>query len=162
MTTMTDRAASFDPNRSRWIPWAFVGGMTLVVVVNLVMVYYAVSTFTGVTVPRSYERGRGYDEVLAEAARQDALGWQAEVTLAGGAIGVAVTDREGRPVPGRVEGVLLRPLEGLELPLAFATRGAGHWAAETLPPQRGQWEARLTLYGPGGTPFDIRRRVVVP
>ena len=99
-------AAMHDPKRSRWIPWVFVGGMTLVVMVNLVLVYFAVSTFTRVTVPRSYERGRGYDTVLAEAARQDALGWQAEVALAGGALRVAATDREGRPVHGRLDGVL--------------------------------------------------------
>lgn len=155
-------SATYDPKRSRWIPWAFVGGMALVVVVNGIMSYYAISTFTGVTVPRAYERGRGYDQVLAEAARQDALGWRAEVTLAGGALHVVATDHEGRPVLGRIEGVLLRPLEGTELPLAFATRGAGRWAAEALPPQRGQWEARLTLYGPDGSPFDIRARVMVP
>lgn len=155
-------ATTHDPRRSRWIPWAFVGGMLLVVVVNLVMVYFAVSTFTGVTVPRSYERGRGYDAVLTEAARQDALGWRAELRLAGGTLSLVATDRDGRPVAGRVEGVLLRPLEGTELPLAFAPRGGGRWAAEVQPPQRGQWEARLTLFGPDETPFDIRQRVMVP
>jgi nitrogen fixation protein FixH len=155
-------SATYDPKRSRWIPWAFAGGMALVVVVNGVMAYYAISTFTGVTVPRAYERGRGYDQVLAEAARQDALGWNAEVTLAGGALSVIATDREGRAIPGRIEGVLLRPLDGSELPLDFVARGTGRWAAEALPPQRGQWEARLTLYGPDGAPFDIRRRLIAP
>lgn len=155
-------ASTFDPRRGRWIPWAFVGGMTVVVLVNLVLVYFAISTFTGVTVPRAYERGRGYDQVLAEAARQDALGWRTEVTLAGGAVTVSATDRDGRAIAGRIEGVLLRPLEGAELPLVFAPRGVGRWAAEALPPQRGQWEARLTLYGPNETAFDIRRRLVVP
>lgn len=157
---MNDTA--FDAQRSRWIPWVFVGCMLLVVVVNGIMAYYAVSTFTGVTVPRSYERGRGYDQVLAEAARQDALGWQADVALGAGALSVTATDREGRPIPGRIVGVLQRPLEGVELPLAFAPRGAGRWSAEVQPPQRGQWEARLTLFGPGETPFDIRRRIIVP
>lgn len=151
-----------DPRRSRWIPWAFVGGMSVVVIVNGVMAYLAISTFTGVTVPRSYERGRGYDTVLAEAARQDSLGWQAEVNLGGGRLAVVATDREGRPIEGRIEGVLLRPLEGTEIALDFAPRGGGRFAAEVTPPQRGQWEARLTLYGPGGTPFDIRRRLLVP
>ena len=33
-------ASTFDPRRGRWIPWAFVGGMAVVVVVNLVMVYF--------------------------------------------------------------------------------------------------------------------------
>ncbi|MCZ8150271.1 MAG: FixH family protein, partial [Roseomonas sp.] len=70
---MSDNALStsrdFDPNRSRWIPWAFVGGMTVVVLVNLVLVYAALSTFTGVTTGRSYDRGRAYNLVLEEAAR---------------------------------------------------------------------------------------------
>lgn len=151
-----------DPRRSRWIPWAFVGGMSVVIAVNMVLVWFAITTFTGVTVPRSYERGRGYDAVLAEAARQDALGWRAEVTLVGGRLAVVATDREGRGVAGRIEGVLLRPLEGTEIPLVFAPTGGGRWAAEVAPPKRGQWEARLTLFGPNETPFDIRRRLAVP
>ncbi|WP_137124116.1 FixH family protein [Roseomonas sp. HF4] len=159
---MSATVQDHDPRRGRWIPWAFVGGMAIVVAVNLVLVWFAVTTFTGVTVPRSYERGRGYDAVLAEAARQDALGWRAEVTLAGGRLAVVATDRDGRAVPGRVEGVLLRPLEGTEIALRFAPTGGGRWAAEVTPPQRGQWEARLTLFGPDETPFDIRRRFVVP
>ncbi|MBW6396831.1 FixH family protein [Roseomonas sp. HJA6] len=150
-----------DPRRSRWIPWAFVGAFLVVFTVNGVLIYYAISTFTGVTVPRAYEQGRHYDSVLAEAARQDALGWRAEVTLAGGLLSVVATDRDGHPVPGRIEGVLLRPLEGIELPLAFGPRGGGRWAAEVQPTERGQWEARLTLYGVDGTPFDIRQRVMV-
>ena len=28
------------------------------------------------------------------------------------------------------------------------------WVAEAAPPQRGQWEARLTLFGPDGTPIQ--------
>ena len=71
------RTQDFDPKRSTWIPWVFVGGMALVVLVNLVLVYAALSTFTGVTTGKSYDRGRSYNQVLAEAARQDALGWAA-------------------------------------------------------------------------------------
>ncbi|MBR0652342.1 FixH family protein [Roseomonas terrae] len=152
----------YDPKRSRWIPWVFVGGFAAVFTVNMLMIYYAISTFTGVTVTHAYERGRGYDAVLAEAARQDLLGWHATVTLAGGRVSVAATDRDGRPLHGRMEGVLQRPLERAQLPLTFAPRGDGHWAAEVAPPQSGQWEARLTLFGPDDVPFDIRQRVVVP
>ncbi|MBR0673472.1 FixH family protein [Neoroseomonas soli] len=151
---------TYDPKRGRWIPWVFAGGLLLVVVVNMVLVYFATSTFSGVTVPRSYERGRGYEQVIAEAARQDALGWSAEVSLSGGALRVAATDREGRPIYGRVEGVLLRPLDGTEIPLAFNATGSGRWAAEVVPPRPGLWEARLTLFGPNETPFDIRQRVM--
>ncbi len=155
-------ANAHDPDRGRWIPWVFVGGMTLVVLVNLVLVYFALTTFTGVTTGRSYDRGRAYNQVLAEAARQDALGWTARVMLQGQALSVAVTDREGLPVPGRLSGVLLRPLEGAELALDFAAAGPGRFLAPVSLPARGQWEARLTLEGQAGARLDIRERLVVP
>jgi len=150
-----------DPRRGRWIPWAFAGAMLLVVAVNLGMVWAALTTFTGVTVSRAYERGRAYDQVLDEAARQRALGWQAQVALDGGALRVVVRDRDGQPVSGAIQGVLRRPLEGTDLPLQLAASAPGAWAATIAAPQPGQWEARLTLTGPGGQHFDIRQRVMV-
>jgi nitrogen fixation protein FixH len=155
------RGADFDPRRSRWIPWAFVGAFGVIIAVNLVLVVASVSTFTGVTTGRSYDRGRAYNAVLAEAARQDALGWSARVALEGGVLSVAVADREGLPVGGRLEGLLLRPLEGTEIPLDFAAGGAGRFLAAAGALARGQWEARLTLHGPGGERLDIRERILV-
>jgi nitrogen fixation protein FixH len=113
----------YDPKRGRWIPWVFVGGMGLVVAVNALLVWFALSTFTGVTVPRAYERGRGYDQVLTEAARQDALGWRGDITLEAGMLRLAMQDAAQQPLHGRVEGVMLRPLEGVEVPLGFAATG---------------------------------------
>jgi nitrogen fixation protein FixH len=155
------RAQDFDPNRSRWIPWAFVGAFGVIIAVNLVLVYAALSTFTGVTTSRPYDRGRDYNQVIEEAARQDALGWSARVVLEGGVLSLATTDREGLPVGGRVEGVLLRPLEGAELRLDFAAAGPGRFIALAELPAPGQWEARLTLFGAGGERLDIRRRLIV-
>jgi nitrogen fixation protein FixH len=159
---MTSERNATAPRRSAWIPWVFVGGMLTVFAVNTGLVYAALSTFTGVTVGRAYERGRGYDQVLAEAARQDALGWSARVTLAeDGMLVLVAQDRDGHPLAVAVRGVLHRPLEGIDLPLDFATAGAGRWIAAVQAPRAGQWEARLTLTGPGGQPFDVRERIFV-
>ncbi len=152
---------AFDPRRSRWIPWAFVGAMLLVVVVNGLMAALALSTFTGVTTPRPYDRGRTYNDVLAEAARQDALGWRGSVELAEGQLRVRVSDARGAAVTGVLEGILQRPLTRQALPLAFIAAGPGLWLAEAQPALPGQWEARLTLFGSEG-PFDIRARVLAP
>lgn len=155
-------AASYDPRRSRWIPWAFAAGMLGVVAVNGVLIAAAVSTFTGVTVGRSFDRGRTYNHVLAEAARQEALGWSADLALGeGGVLHVAVRDREGRPVAGTLAGTLLRPLEGAELPLELAEVAPGRWVAPLAAARPGQWETRLTLAGPEGGRLDIRQRIVV-
>lgn len=148
------------PRRSAWIPWVFVGGMLTVFAVNAVMVHLALATFPGVTVGRAYERGRGYNQVLAEAARQDALGWRAEVALAeGGVLTLTASDREGQPLDAQVRGVLQRPLEGTDLPLEFAAAGPGRWVASVRGARPGQWDARLTLTGPGGEHFDLRQRI---
>lgn len=155
-------ASVTDPRRGRWIPWVFVGAFLVVVSVNAVLIWASVSTFTGVTIGRAYERGRGYDEVLAEAARQDSLGWRTELRLEGAVLRVTAHDRDGQPLPGRMEGVLRRPLEGVDLPLEFRATATGAWSAETAAAQRGQWEARLTLWGPGAEPLDIRQRLLVP
>jgi nitrogen fixation protein FixH len=158
---MNETAMNYDPRRGRWIPWAFVGGMLLVVVVNFGLVWAALSTFTGVTVGKAFDRGRSYNHVLDAAARQQALGWRAEVTLAQGMVKVLVVDRDGVPVVGALEGVLLRPLQGIEEPLAFQQRSAGRFEAPATPSLPGQWEARLLLRA-GGETFDIRQRLIAP
>lgn len=149
-----------DPRRSRWIPWVFVGGMLLVLLVNVGMVVSALTTFTGVTTGRAYDKGRAYNHVLEEAARQDALGWRPTLAVAGRTLRLAVLDRTGQPVPGRVEGVLHRPMDGLRLPLALAAVAAG-WTADVAAAQPGLWEAQVTLTDAEGHKLDIRQRVVL-
>jgi nitrogen fixation protein FixH len=136
--------------------------MALVVAVNALLVWFALSTFTGVTVPRAYERGRGYDQVLTEAARQDALGWRGEITLEADVLRLVMLDRALQPLHGRVEGMMLRPLEGVEVPLGFTATGHGRFAARLELLRAGQWEARLTFFDEAGTAFDLRKRFILP
>jgi nitrogen fixation protein FixH len=154
--------APVDPRRGRWIPWVFVAGMGVVFAVNAIMVAVSLSTFSGVAVGRAYERGRGYAAVLEEAARQDALGWQATVSVADGALHVVVRDGTGQPVSGDLMGLLRRPAEPGEHALTPVAIAPGRWLAPLPVMRPGQWEARLALAGPGGAAFDIRQRVLVP
>jgi nitrogen fixation protein FixH len=158
---MNRSALDEQPRRSLWIPWVFVAGMLLVVVVNGGLIYAALSTFTGVTVGRSFDRGRTYNHVLESAARQEALGWQADVRWERGRLFASVVDRDGRPVSGTWEGVLLRPLQGIEHPLAFRAAGDAMSEADATPNLSGQWEARLRMRGPDGAVFEVRRRIIV-
>lgn len=158
---MSDLALRADPARGRWIPWVFVGGMLLVVAVNLVLVWFALSTFTGVTVGHAYDRGRTYNHVIEEATRQEALGWQAVMSLEAGRLTIRVTDRGGNPVHGAVAGRLERPLDGTALPLAFTAIGRGHFAASAEGGHLGQWDARLQFISDSGERFEIRKRMVV-
>jgi nitrogen fixation protein FixH len=150
-----------DPNRSRWIPWVFVGGMAVVVLVNGVLITQAIGTFTGVTVGQAYDRGRTYNRVLAEAARQDALGWTLNTRLEGRRLVINARDRGGAPVRGVLEGLLLRPLDGerVALPEAAAT---GRFTLELPELRAGLWEFRGLLVSAQGERHDVRQRFTLP
>lgn len=159
--------------RGDWIPWVFVGGMALVVVVNAVMAWFALSTFTGTTVDRSYERGRQYNAVIAEAERQARTGWRFAVTWHPGTVDpltgtviVTATDAAALPLDRlSIAASLLRPLEAPQpLALAFAEVGPGRYAAPVTLPKPGQWEVRLSARRGQGAgqegPVDHRQRFV--
>lgn len=74
---------------------------------NSMLVYYAIDTFSGGDRPDPYRSGLRYNETIAAAERQAALGWQAEV---------AYDDRSGR--------LSLRFLDQAEEPVAGLKLGA--------------------------------------
>jgi nitrogen fixation protein FixH len=82
--------------------------------------------------------------------------------LEAGVLRLAMQDAAQQPLHGRVEGVMLRPLEGVEVPLGFAATGHGRFAARMEPLRAGQWEARLTFFDEAGTAFDLRKRFILP
>jgi nitrogen fixation protein FixH len=137
--------------------------MLLVVAVNGVLITAALGTYTGTTTGQAYDRGRGYGQVLEEAARQQALGWQAELVRQEGALLLTLRDRDGAPLPAStaVAARLQRPLEREALPLDFIPVGPGRWRAAAAVPALGQWEAQVTLTA-GAERFELRRRLVLP
>ncbi len=153
--------------RDRWIPLVFCAGMVVVVAVNAVMVAIALLSDNGLVDDRPFARGLAYNRVIAEAERQDALGWRVEVSVAPepGAqarVAVRLTSRDGAPLAGaRIEGALLRPVERLE-PVAFAPveRAPGLQEAIIALPRRGQWDVSLAIHRDGET-VDVQRRVFV-
>ncbi|TCH98268.1 nitrogen fixation protein fixH [Roseococcus sp. SYP-B2431] len=149
--------------RGRWIPWVFVGGFGVVVAVNAVLITAAVTTFTGTTTGGAYDRGRTYGDVLAEAERQRALGWQGAVSRQGGAVVLALRQADGSPLPAdaTVAGRLQRPLERRALPLHFLPAAPGGWRAAVEIPAPGAWEAVLTVTR-GADRFELRERLTFP
>ncbi|MCU0985693.1 MAG: FixH family protein [Acetobacteraceae bacterium] len=153
----------------RWIPWTFVGGMVLVIVVNAVMVWFALSTFTGTTVDRAYERGRLYNEVIAEAERQARLGWRfsvlweadASAPLSGRVV-LQAADKGSAPLDRlSIDASVLRPLEAPEpLSLGFTQVAPGRYVAPLVLPKPGQWEVRLEARRGAEGPVDHRQRFV--
>lgn len=167
---MTPTFATDRPRRSL-IPWIFVGAMAVVVAVNAVMISFAVGSWTGLSVPRPYERGVAYNRVLAAQHRQDALGWRLDAAVAPEAegdrpgarrIALRAAGPDGAPLVGlRLEARLIRPIEVLpDLPVAFRPAGPGLYVAEVVPARPGQWDLRVDAER-GGDRFHLGQRLVL-
>ncbi|MFQ3623709.1 MAG: FixH family protein [Acetobacteraceae bacterium] len=155
--------------RSAWIPWTFAALMGVVVAVNAVMVWFALSTFTGTTVDRSFERGRLYNTVIAEAERQRAIGWRFDLAYEHGVdergrLIVLARDQRGEPLDRLAfEAIAVRPLERPQpIPLALVETARGRYVAELTLPRRGQWELHLAARRGEVGPVEVRERIVVP
>lgn len=152
----------------RVIPWLFVLGFLVVILVNAVMVYVALGSFSGLVTDRPYDRGRAYNATLDARARQDALGWTTRFAIDAQGDGtqrllLEVTDRSGAPVGGAtVDATLVRPVErGHDRGLALSERGAGRYAGAVALDLPGVWEARIVVQR-GADRFAATKRVMVP
>ncbi len=159
---MTETTAT---RSARFIPWLFVGGMTIVIVVNGALIYFAATTWSGIAVDRAYERGLAYNQALAAQAREEALGWTVEARLQakGDAAELIVKagDRDGRPLTDvQVLTVLERPVgvaDKHRLSLSAVTRGSYGTILSSL--GEGQWDAHISLTR-GSDRLHVTRRLI--
>ncbi|MEC4591285.1 MULTISPECIES: FixH family protein [Nitrospirillum] len=146
------RRQPLKPKRSL-IPWIFVGGMGVVIVVNSILIYYAMHSWTGIVTAKPYERGIEYNKVLEAQAQQDALGWvfdadiepAADSAKGTGVLTVRITDRDGAVLDGMaLTGRLVRPIDIMpDVPLTFTASGNGRYTATVALPKHGQWDLKL-------------------
>lgn len=153
-----------------WYPWLFVGAMALVVVVNGVMISFALGTWTGFETRSHYLKGLDYNRALEGQAAQDRLGWRAAIAwspdangIHAGTLAVSLRDRDGNPVDGIAGEVLfLRPVgDGLDRKAPLVAAGAGRYAARLALPAAGQWNVRVHAWR-GSDAVQIVERLRVP
>ena len=144
-----------------WHVLAFtVGAFGVVIAVNLLMAYKAISTFPGLEVANSYVVSQTFD---ADRRAQQALGWTVAPSYdaAAGEVALAFTDPAGKPVV--VEGltVLLgRVTEAREDSTPqFTYKGGAYVAKAALHP--GKWMLHVTAHAGDGTLFQQRLNLFV-
>ena len=149
-------------NRSRYIPWLFVGSFALVVAVNAIMIWFAVGSFSGLYSEKPRDRGLRYNQVLAKQQQRDALGWRIETAWQpdSGRLEIAVFDAEGRPLaPNRLTAELVRPVEKrLPIGVALGATDSGRFAAYVDLPERGNWDLDIVVER-GSDRFALTRRM---
>lgn len=155
-----------------WYPWIFVGGMAVVIVVNIVFITAAVGTFPGLETTDHYRKGLAYNKDLAAEQAQERRGWQmqfqfqpegASDSAHRGRLAVQFTDAAGGPLAHLdVRADLVRPTrQGYDQALTLSTLGNGRYGGEVALPLPGQWEVRI-LARDGDQHFQATRRLLVP
>ena len=137
------------PLTGRAVLAMFLGGFGTVIAVNVTLATHAVRTFPGLEVANSYVASQSFDR---RRAAQEALGWQVSSGYEGGGLRVALTDRDGRPLPPPARVRLGRPTEARD-DRVVALDAAGR-ARTALAP--GLWHVNVAATAPDGTAFARR------
>lgn len=127
----------------------------LIIGVNLLMAYKAISTFPGLEVSSSYVASQTFD---AEKAAQDSLGWQLvqgyDSSL--GQLSLRFLDRAGAPVQlGDLQVLVGRSTEARQDFSPSFVYSQGAYVADAKLGQ-GKWVMHVTGYARGGTLFRQR------
>lgn len=126
------------------------GFFGVMVAVNMVFLFLAVSTFNGGEGGRAYQAGLEYNRTIAAARAQEALGWSHRIeTGEAGRIVVALTDRTGAPVwKLDLVGEVARPVaDKFSRPLIFGEIRPGVYSAEAGMLEPGNWVVSLAARG---------------
>jgi len=154
------------PITGRMVLAALVGFFGFVMLVNIVMVRAAITTFGGVDTPSSYQAGLAFKAEEAEAAAQVARNWTVEArivpTADGNALSFEVRDAAGRPVTGAdVAARLAHPIdERRDVPVVVLEAGAGVYSGRVAA-DPGQWTLDIAIAKGGERLFRSRNRITL-
>jgi nitrogen fixation protein FixH len=132
--------------------------------VNGLMIWYALSSWSGLVSDSAYQEGLGFDRVLAESRAEAALGWKATIAYdPRGHIAVQLADAKDQPLAGMALSlVLLRPThEGFDRASPLREVAPGRYDATIRPPLPGQWDVRVTVKSAGKVRFHAEQRIIV-
>jgi nitrogen fixation protein FixH len=137
----------------------------IVIGVNALMVYSAVSTNSGVVAAEPYRKGLHYNERIQAYERQQRLRWESALSVDhSGKIALTITDADGRRIQHLdVRLVIGRPSTNRhDRTVVLVGDDAGHYSADVTPLPTGAWivaiEARVSATD-NDPVFRARRRL---
>lgn len=143
-------------------PHYLIAALAFVVAVNARFIYVAVTTFPGAATSDDFDTSNNYNRLMANAEKQDKLGWSARTSGDGMVPAVDLTGPDHAPLGGAaMTAQAERPL-GTFAPVAvtFAEAAPGHYVAAAALPMPGQWDLKLTI-AQGSHTIRITRRVIL-
>jgi nitrogen fixation protein FixH len=151
--------------QGRHVLFILIGFFGVMLAVNGIFIYLAVSTFNGLE-SDAYQKGIHYNDRIDAGGRQSALGWSHSVALwADGVVRVSVKDRQGAAVSGlAISGEIGRPVaDRFTLALSFRETGAGTYIATPASLEPGNWivslQATRAESASGASAYQIKERL---
>ncbi|NQW02189.1 MAG: FixH family protein [Rhodospirillales bacterium] len=141
---------------------AFFG---VIFAVNGAFLYFALSSFPGMSTQHAYEEGVAYNQTLARAARQQAVGWVSEVAFDdNGDIAVRISNRTGAAVGGLdIAALLMRPAQNtLDQKLTLVEVQPGHYRSPVSKVIAGRWRFELSARQNGEQVYFKVHELTVP
>jgi nitrogen fixation protein FixH len=137
----------------RHVLFITVGAFGIIIAVNMVMAWKAISTFPGLEVENSYVASQEFD---IRRAAQEKLGWTVDHKYENGRVKLAINDKAGHPVEVADLDVLIgRATEARDdVRPAFTYVGGLYEADATL--GKGNWIVMLKATARDGTLFEQR------
>lgn len=118
----------------------------VVIVVNLVMARFALSTFGGTVVDNSYVASQHYNEWLQRAGAQDRLGWDMSLRVGDDRRALLSVRKDGKQLDGlTVVATLAHPLGGAEPRAVRFVPGADGVLRSTEALPSGRWRMDLSI-----------------
>jgi nitrogen fixation protein FixH len=143
-----------------------VGFFGVIMGVNGVLIYEALSTLSGVDTDSAYQAGRMYERDVAMAKAQDGRHWRVDAKVTpspdGARLDVVALDAAGRPLGGlQASAVFERPPDRrLDRDVALAEDSAGRFHGGGAI-AAGQWDLVIELSRQGEQLFRSKNRVIL-
>ena len=145
-----------------------LGFFAFMLIANGFFVYFALTSFSGLSTDDPYKKGLNYNAALAAKEEQLARNWKTDLVIEETGvqellITLNLTDaNEQVPEFTDIKAVLRRPaVEGEDILLEFVQSGAELKAA-VYAPKPGNWDLTMWLYGAGyDTAYRVEKRLWV-
>lgn len=152
----------------RHVLYMLLGFFGVMIAVNAVFVYFALTSFSGISFKDSYTRGINYNDEIASSRSQDSRGWISQLTFDDlenkkAVISLNLTDKDGHTLDNLVAVLFVRrpAQEGKDRQITMMP-AQGKFQTELEFDYSGQWDLTILITGGGhDTPYRLEKRVWV-
>lgn len=152
-----------------WHFFAILGGFFgIMIAVNIVFVYFAFTSFSGLSVEDPYLKGLNYNRELRAKRNQDELGWNSEIQFVSsvsqqGRLIVTVSGKNDVELPDLdIVARIINPVDGNSDFVVAMEKKQSRYEADIKFSRAGQWDVRITVKHPSlSSPYRIDKRIQV-